>query len=130
MKHGRVRSSDEYKTGWRWHDERSTERAIEEFQNGASLDDIKGKYRGWDGKPLAQWKAHVTMGTYDTSGQMQEQQVELNETASSGLSKEEAIDLLKSGFPVAEIIEAYPGSFSAGQLRAFKAHITMESYKK
>jgi hypothetical protein len=41
------------------------EKAIEEFKNGSTVEEIKEKFRGTNGKPLAQWKAHFTMGTYD-----------------------------------------------------------------
>jgi len=100
------------------------ELAIASFASGASVDDVKSRYRRWQGKPLAQWKAHSTMGTYeDTNGAAA--------AAEDGeLSKAEAVDLLSAGVPIAEILEAFPGMFSAGQLRALKAHITMGTYKR
>jgi hypothetical protein len=45
------------------------------------------------------------------------------------ITQEEAIDLIASGIPVNEIFSAYPTSYSVGQLRAFKAHLTMGRYK-
>lgn len=44
------------------------------------------------------------------------------------ISKEEAIELLKAGFPPAEIAEVYRG-FTKMQLAAFKAHLAMGTYK-
>jgi len=85
-------------------------RAIAEFDNGTSLPEIKDKYRGWEKKPLAQWKAHHTMGRYTPE-----------------LSKQDALDLIRSGIPLKEIHEAYP-SYSEGTLRAYKAHIKMKHY--
>ncbi len=109
-------------------------RAIEEFRSGASVDELKERYRGWDAKPLAQWKAHVTMGTYDSKKspkEAAEKEIEQGEVDSKNeLTKEGAIEFLREGFPVDEIVQAYPNSFSAGQLRAFKAHITMGKYQK
>ncbi len=94
-------------------------RALEELRAGTSLDEIRTKYRGAADKPLAQWKVHLTMGTYDPLTVGEEGDL---------LSKEDAIQLIVSGIPVTEIAAAYPGSFSIGQLRAFKAHVTMKSY--
>jgi len=45
------------------------------------------------------------------------------------ITKEEAIELLASGIPAKEIAEAFSG-FSERQLAAFKAHITMGTYKE
>lgn len=95
-------------------------RAIEEFKAGASIEDIQRKYRGFENKPLAAWKAHVTMGTYN---RIPEDNGDIEK-----ISKEEAIDLLKSGVPVEDIHETYPTSFTPNQLRAFKAWITMKKY--
>jgi len=105
------------------------QRAIEEFKQGASVEDVLKKYRAIGEKPLAQWKAHVTMGTYESKN---EQLVEDNaeDADLEKITKEEAIELISSGIPVDEIIAAYPTSFSAGQLRAFKAHNTMGTYQK
>ena len=96
-------------------------RAIEEFRNGATVDDLREKYRCTDTKPLAQWKAHVTMGTYDDT---------VNGDHTDPISKEDALDLIASGIPVEEIVSAFPEPFSIGQLRAFKAHTTMGTYAK
>jgi len=96
-------------------------KAIEEFKGGASMDDVKQKYRGWSNKPLAQWKAHVTMGTYD--------EINNNDEESEKISKDEAIDLITSGIPLQEISETYHTSFSIGQLRSFKAHLARGTYK-
>jgi hypothetical protein len=101
----------------------SKKRAIEEFKNGATVDELKEKYRGWENKPLPQWKAHVTMGTYG------ERKIEAEtEEGLEMITKEEAIDLLGSGIPINEIVNAFPTSFSEHQLRAFKAHLTMGTY--
>jgi hypothetical protein len=98
------------------------QRAIEEFRAGVSVDDIVTKYRAIGNKPLAQWKAHVTMGTYD--------QIKNGGGDLEKITKNEAIDLITSGIPLEEVHNAYPTSFSVGQLRAFKAHTTMGTYKK
>jgi hypothetical protein len=45
------------------------------------------------------------------------------------ISRKNALDLLKSGVPAAEIVEAY-GGFTLRQLAAMKAHITMGTYDK
>ncbi len=99
------------------------DRAITEFKAGASVEEILSKYRYTDGKPLAQWKAHVTMGTYD---QIPESDL-VSDAAAEKISKEQALDLLNEGIPVDEIHAAWP-TFTLGQLRAFKAHITMGTY--
>lgn len=44
------------------------------------------------------------------------------------ISKDNAIELLKSGFSTEEISDCYSG-FTKGQLAAFKAHLTMGKYK-
>ncbi|HLD02586.1 MAG TPA: hypothetical protein VJC07_02720 [Candidatus Nanoarchaeia archaeon] len=105
--------------------------AIEEFRRGLTVDQVKEKYRGCGPKPLAQWKAHVTMGTYgETTPQSEETLEEAIIQEENGdlerITKEEAVDLLQSGIPVEEIYACYPSSFTRGQLRAFKAHyVTM-----
>jgi len=107
------------------------QKAIEEFKNGASVDEVREKYRGVNGKPLAQWKAHVTMGTYGEKPIRVEEELAEHEEDSDleKITKEEAIDLLSSGIPLDEIERTYPTSFSKGQLKAFKAHITMGTYE-
>ena len=99
----------------------SKKRAIDEFRAGASVADIRSKYRAIGDKPLAQWKAHVTMGTY---AEVKELDADVER-----ITKPDAIELLSSGIPPREIYDCYPSSFSVGQLRAFKAHITMGSYQ-
>jgi hypothetical protein len=99
-------------------------RFLQELDGGASMEEMREKYRGWKNKPLAQWKAHHTMGTYDRKDN---QVISLN--GNEELSKEDAIDLIQSGIPITEILESYPDSFTKGQLRAFKAHHTMGTYK-
>ncbi len=107
------------------------QRAIEEFRNGAGVDDVKSKYRGVKDKPLAQWKAHVTRGTYNSAPSSDEVIVEDAEDADAEkITREQAIDFLANEIPVNEIFDAYPTSFSKGQLRAFKAWITMRSQKE
>ncbi len=107
------------------------QKAIEEFKAGATVEDIKAKYRGYADKPLAQWKAHVTMGTYDKKPlRVEDELVEHEEDSDlEKITKEEAIDLLSSGIPIDEIRATYPTSFTIGQLRAYKAHISMGTYK-
>ncbi|MEK6925034.1 MAG: hypothetical protein AABW71_02235 [Nanoarchaeota archaeon] len=106
------------------------QRAIEEFRGGATVDEVRAKYRGVNGKPLAAWKAHVTMGTYDSKHAGEDVVVEDPEDITAEkITKEEAIDFLSNGIPVDEIFDSYPTSFSKGQLRAFKAHIRMGTYK-
>lgn len=97
-------------------------RAIEEFRNGASVNGIMEKYRGCNNKPLAQWKAHVTMGTYDGD---RLDEVEAEET--SKMSREDALVLIEAGIPLEEIVEAFPNE-TMSRLRAFKAHKTRGTY--
>lgn len=107
------------------------QRAIDEFKEGASVDEIKAKYRGWTHKPLAQWKAHVTMGTYNSPVRVEQELIEHREDSNlEKITKEEAIDLISSGIPTKEIYETYPTSFSVGQLAAYKKHVTMGTYDK
>ncbi len=100
-------------------------RAIEEFEKGKSVEEIQQIYRGWQNKPLSQWKAHYTMGTYTGNNRS----VEIEESSLEKLTKEDALDLLSSGIPTKEIVEAWPGSFTVGQLNSYKAHITMGTYE-
>lgn len=106
------------------------QRAIEEFRAGATIEELREKYRASADKPLAQWKAHVTMGTYDENPiRVEEELVEHTEDSDlEKITKEDAIDLLSSGIPVDEIHATYPTSFTLGQLRAYKAHIKMGTY--
>ncbi|MEK6894489.1 MAG: hypothetical protein AABX10_03430, partial [Nanoarchaeota archaeon] len=98
------------------------QRAIEEFRAGASVEDLKDRYRGVNGKPLAQWKAHVTMGTYNDSPRSEEVIVEdIEDADTEKITKEQAIEFLSNGIPPKEIADAYPTSFTKGQLAAFKA---------
>ncbi len=108
------------------------QKAIEEFKSGSSVEDVREKYRGVNGKPLAQWKAHVTMGTYGEKPiRVEDEIVEHTEDSDlEKITKEEAIELIESGIPLEEIESAYPTSFSKGQLRAYKAHLTMGTYEK
>ncbi len=105
-------------------------RAIEEMRAGFSDDEIARKYRGVNGKPLPQWRAHVTMGTYDEQPRTSEESIQEapEDSTIEKITKEGVIDLLASGIPVNEIADTYPTSFTKGQLRAFKAHITMGTY--
>ncbi|MBX4195972.1 hypothetical protein KW805_00075 [Candidatus Pacearchaeota archaeon] len=104
----------------------SKQRFVEELENGMSLDQIKEKYRGWENKPLPQWKAHVTMGSYKSKDLVEEAD---EDSDLEKITKEQAVDLLSSGIPAEEIHAAYPTSFSTQQLRAYKAHVTMGTYK-
>ena len=105
------------------------QRAIEEFEKGLSVEEIKDRYRGWNGKPLSQWKAHVTMGTYETSKGNEEIIEHEEDSDLEKITKEEAVELISSGIPIEEIYETYPTSFTLGQLRAHKAHVTMGTYE-
>lgn len=100
-------------------------RAIEEFMSGATVDDLKEKYRGWVNKPLPQWKAHVTMHTYDAKESLESG----HDSDIEKITKEEVLDLLSSGIPTKEIFDAFPTSFSTGQLRYYKSQLTRGSYK-
>lgn len=98
-------------------------RFIQELEAGSDISAVKTKYCQWEGKPLFQWKAHFTMGTY----RVQEMVEESDED--SGLEKiteEQAYDYLSSNIPPHEIWEAYPTSFTLPQLRSFKAQMTRE----
>lgn len=106
------------------------ERAIEEFQAGATIDEIRAKYRGVKGKPLAQWKAHVTMGTYGPKEIRETIREDAEDSDLEKITKEDAVDLISAGIPLSEIISAYPTSFTKGQLAAFKAHLTMGTYQE
>ena len=109
------------------------QRAIEEFRAGSSVDEIKTKYRGVNGKPLSQWRAHFTMGTYNErtveTEEKEEVVIDSEDSDLEKITREDAIDLLSSGIPAEEINSAYPTSFTLRQLRAYQAHITMGSYE-
>jgi len=107
------------------------QRAIEEFKAGATVEDVRSKYRAIGSKPLSQWKAHVTMGTYDEKPIETDEPVVFEEDSDlDKITKDEAIDLLVSGIPADEIHSAYPTSFSVRQLSSYKAHVTMGTYDK
>ena len=67
------------------------------------------------------------MGTYKPR-EMAEEAAEDSDLEK--MTKEQVIDLLSSGIPPEEIYDVWPTSFSIGQLRAFKAHLTMGTYKE
>ncbi len=104
------------------------ERAIAEFERGATVPELRQKYRNANQFPLPQIKAHVTMGTYST--ERKTKKVQEDDTTPGQLTKEEVLDLLTSNIPIGEIIAAFPDSFTPGQLRAYKAHLTMKTYEK
>src|SRR3989344_5163602 len=113
----------------------SKRRAIEELREGKTVDEIREKYRGGDNKPLAQWKAHAAMGTYGDSRETRSTEVvdtveDTEDESIEKIDKGTVIDLITSGIPLEEIVQAYPTSFTSGQLRAFKAHLTMGTYQK
>jgi hypothetical protein len=89
-------------------------RAIEEFKEGKTVNEVRTKYRCWGGKPLAQWKAHVTMGTYE------EHEIHEEDKDLETITKEDVIDLISSGIPIEEIHQSYPTSFTLRQLRSLK----------
>jgi hypothetical protein len=111
----------------------SKKRAIEELMAGRSIEEIQQNYRGWENKPLAQWKAHVTMGTYSNNPEESDPnkplEVDLEDSELERITKEDVIGLLASGIPAKEIYESYPTSFTKMQLAALKAHMTMGTYK-
>lgn len=103
----------------------SKKRFLEELDAGHDVNYVKEKYRGWKNKPLTQWKAHYTMGTYSSAKMVDESD---EDGDLEKITKEEAIGLLSSGIPPAEIAEAYPTSFKVSQLRGYKASISRGSY--
>lgn len=105
-------------------------RFIEALEEGLSIEQIKEKFRGWSAKPLAQWKAHHTMGTYDMTRQDEQETITVKCDGKDveRINKDEALELLSAGIPPKEIFDAYPTSFTVGQLRAFKAHYSMGTY--
>lgn len=107
-------------------------KALEEFRQGLSIEEIKQKYRSVENKPLAQWKAHMTMGTYDKDKRKKDEEVieHCEDSDLEKITKEDAIDFIESGIPIEEVHAAYPTSFSLGQLKAYKAHITMGTYRE
>ncbi|MFH1358564.1 MAG: hypothetical protein ABIH37_01610 [archaeon] len=109
------------------------QRAITEFKQGLTNEQIQAKYRGWKNKPLPQWRAHYTMGTYGDVAQPSIEQdtiiVDSEDSDLETITKDEAIDLLSSGIPSREIFDAYPTSFTERQLSAYKAHLTMGTYE-
>lgn len=105
----------------------SKKKFIEELESGKSADEIRAAYRGWQNKPLAQWQAHYSMGTYQSQ---EVREVELEDSDLEKITKEEAIDMLSAGIPANEIHHTYPTSFTRGQLGAFQAHIKMGTYKE
>lgn len=109
------------------------EKAITLLKDGVSISEIKATHRGWKGKPLSQWKAHATMGTYDKSSAEKKEETIRQDPEDSNLetiTREQAIDLLASGIPPKEVHAAYPTSFTVGQLAAYLAHINMGTYGK
>lgn len=105
------------------------QRAIEEFRAGANVEDVRQKYRRINGKPLAAWKAHVTMGTYDLKPVVDTEELVVHEEDSDleRITEEDARDLIDSGIPIPEILESYPTSFSIHQLRAFEYWINRKN---
>lgn len=107
-------------------------KAINLLRAGICIEEIRSTHRGWRNKPIAQWKSHVTMGTYDK--EILEENKSNRETDEDSylekITKEEALNLLSSGIPPKEIYETYPSSFSVGQLAAFKAWQTMRAKKE
>ena len=127
------------------------ERAIEEFRKGTSSSEVRQKYRNGQEFPLQQIKAHVTMGTYDSkelyhskelynSTENKDNSTDSNHppepkssdvvTPNDRLTKEEVLDLIASNIPLEEILDTFPDSFTKGQLRAYKAHVTMGTYRE
>lgn len=102
-------------------------RFIQELEAGKDSETIKSQYRGWGKMPLAAWQAHYTMGTYQSRSMVEHNG---EDSDLEKISKEDAVDLLSSGYPPEEIHSAWPTSYTVGQLRAFKAHITMGTYSE
>ena len=101
---------------------------LEELNRGNSIESIQEHYRGWSKMPLTQWKAHHTMGTYEKKPESDIAVSEIQDYKIEKITKDQALDLMITGIPIDEIYETYPTSFSVGQLRAFKAHVTMGTY--
>ncbi len=101
------------------------QRVIAEFQAGKSVDDVKKTYRNWSNLPLPQWKAHVTMGTYNPKHTELIEGPEL-EPGLEAITKQEITDMLAAGFPSNAVAAAYP-QYTIGQIRAYKAWITIRN---
>ncbi len=99
-------------------------RFIQELESGHDSEYVKVHYRGWEGKPLPQWQAHFTMGTYRSQKMTEESE---DDTRVEKINKEQVYDYLVSNVPPQEIWEAYPTSFTLPQLRGFKAQLTREN---
>ncbi len=96
-----------------------------------SVEEIRQKYRGYGNTTIQQmraWKAWHTMRTGKPAES--DQELEIHNSGIEKVGKEEALDFLQAGVPPEEIYEAYPTSFTVGQLRAFKAHMTMGTYQR
>lgn len=100
-------------------------RFLQEIQSGRNMQEICCIYRGWQNKNLEGWQNELGQCGVDAESIAEE-------SPENGyiekLTKEQAIDLISSGIPTDEIVKAWPNSFSIGQLRAFKSHITKGTY--
>ena len=95
-------------------------RAIEEFKAGATVGEVKTKYRAIGKKPLSQWKSWVTRGKYGEPIKRQDNIVEYEEDSDlEKITEEEAVELLQSGIPPEEIYPAWPTSYTIEQLYSF-----------
>lgn len=98
------------------------DRAIEAFRSGSTIDDMMVQFRGWKPGRLRAWHHYFERGAYEP------QDLDHNRGDIGKVSKEEAIYLISEGIPPQEVFEAYPTSFTLGQLRGFKASITKGIY--
>jgi len=67
---------------------------------------------------------NATLADLQTQRDSMQNSREVDKTTTDHLSREDAIDLLKSGCTTHEIAESYPDSFSVMQLAGYKAQIT------
>ncbi len=101
-------------------------RFLAELDAGHSIEEVSLSYRGFSNKPLDVWRSEYAQGAPPL---VQDETLE-EEAGLEKITKEEAVDLLSSGVPPEEVCKVYPSSFSLGQLRAYKAHLTMGTYEK
>ena len=98
---------------------------IKAIKSGISVEEIKSKFRGWQGKPLSQWQAHISMGTYDKTSLPKG--ILKPKVKKTSLERDLVLELLRDGFTSSDIHESYP-HISPGTISAYKAHMTMGTY--
>jgi hypothetical protein len=106
----------------------SKKRFLQALSEGKDIEEIKREYRGWDNKPLAQWQAHHTRGTYNPKVKDVETQekAEIKTKPIKNLkATDEIYEYIRAGFPDKEIMEAF--GITKKQLGARKAWVTMRA---